>query len=84
MINSADPGPVEDVETTGEVANENTTQISAMAQVPGNARGGDTKGSLQVRDRVVYGKYLRSIGMLHSTLFVCGIVVWAVVYKFSG
>lgn len=66
-------------DTSGE---EEPAQESDKAPVPDAVQQQKAKDMLG--DRQVYKIYFKSVGLLHSIIFVLGAMAWSLSFKFSG
>lgn len=72
-----------------EVAEDPSTDGQPDTQTPAKARAPldavERQAAKQmIGDRAVYKTYAKSVGWLHSTIFLVGAMAWAVSFKFSG
>lgn len=68
-----------------ENASPNTKGTQAVARTQASQDAVERQAAQQMLgDRTVYKTYFKSVGLLHSTIFVIGAIGWAVSFKFSG
>ncbi|KAK3349094.1 canalicular multispecific organic anion transporter 1 [Lasiosphaeria hispida] len=83
----SDSPQMESVESLEAAENSSTdnkcAQTSARAQAPLDAVERQAAKQM-LGDRTVYKTYFKSVGLLHSTIFLVGAMAWSVSFKFSG
>lgn len=83
LLDSSEIEALESFDVVDNLSPDNkVTQISAKTQAPIDAAERQAAKQM-LGDRAVYKTYFKSVGWLHSTIFLVGAMAWSVSYKFS-